>query len=426
MVSVDVGVHTLGCKVNQSESEEIQHELLSYGFNIVDPHETEADTYIINTCSVTVSAESSGRKIARRFRRKSPESTIIFTGCYAELAGEELQEELPEVDYIVGTSDKSAIPRLVLDESDMNGRPDGEGECEVAFRNRKFLKIQDGCDDFCTFCVIPHTRPTVESMDPETVITKIKRLSEEEGYGEIVISGVHLGEYGKDLEEDCDLTGLVERIARADLDCRIRLSSIEPQDVTPRLVKIVANEDRFCSHLHLPIQSGADPVLDRMQRNYDRDYIYELADLCRDEDPDFALNTDVIVGFPGESEEDFQRTREVLEDIVFSRLHVFRYSERPGTTAAKMDDQVHSKVRKERCKNLIELGESLENQFAERFEGRRDTVLVEDQQVEGAPVGYTQYYLPARVEGSVEANERRDVQLGAFNGEYFEAEVAGS
>lgn len=419
---MDVGVHTLGCKVNQSESEEIQHELLQYGFDIVDPHENEADVYILNTCSVTVSAEASGRKIARRFRRKSPDSTIIFTGCYAELAGETLAEELPEVDYIVGTSDKAAIPRLVLDETGWESKKGGQGSCDVAFRNRKFLKIQDGCDDFCTFCIIPHTRPPVKSMDPEAVLERIRMLSREEGYGEIVLSGVHLGEYGKDLDTDIDLTGLVEAIADDDLDCRIRLSSVEPQDVTERLVEIVATEERFCSHLHLPVQSGSDAILDRMQRNYDRDYLYDLVNTCRSYDSDFALNTDVIVGFPGESEEDFQQTYDLVEDLQFSRLHVFRYSERPGTAASKMTDTVHSKTRKQRCKTMIELGNQLMNRFARRFEDSVDEVLIEDQEVDGVPVGYTNYYFPARVKGEVESNRRYPVQLKSFNGEYFEAE----
>lgn len=419
---MDVGVHTLGCKVNQSESEQIQHQLMSYGFDIVDPNEQTADVYVINTCSITISAEASGRKIARRFRRKSPDATIVFTGCYAELHGDELDDELPEVDHIVGTEDKSAIPRLLLRKTDTARLRPGEGTSKVAFRNRKFLKIQDGCRDWCTFCIVPHVRPELHSLPPEDVLRRIRSLSEEEGYGEVVLSGVHLGEYGVDREDDVDLTGLLERIAEMDIDGRVRLSSVEPQDVTERMVELIAESDRFCTHLHMPIQSGADPILDRMQRNYDRNYLLELGAFCRRQDPDFALNTDVMVGFPGETEEHFEQTRDLIEQLMFSRLHVFRYSERPGTAAARMKDSVHSRVRKRRCRELIELGEDLEERFAKRFEDTRDTVLIEDGDIGGVPRGYTRYYLPARVHGDVVSGERVPVRLTRFDEGYFEAE----
>jgi threonylcarbamoyladenosine tRNA methylthiotransferase MtaB len=420
---MEVGVETLGCKVNQYESESLQEELLTYGFDVVDPDRENPDCYIINSCSVTVSAQAKGRKLARRFRRDNEESTIIFTGCYAELSGDELEEELPEVDYIVGNDDKDGIPRLLLNEADAQQLEETSGECRVAFRTRKFLKIQDGCRDWCTFCIVPHTRPELDSMPPEEVIEQIRILNDERDYREVVLSGVHLGDYGMDFDREYRLTDLVEDLAEADLDCRIRFSSVEPQDVTQRMVEVIADSDRFCSHLHMPIQSGSTRILEKMQRNYDREYLLDLAKRCREEDPDFALNTDVIAGFPGETEDDHEQTKELVEEICFSRMHVFRYSERPGTAGSKMKDQVHSRVRKRRTKELIELEESLKERWARRFVGETDTLLVEDREIDGRPAGYTSYYLPAAVDADVEPNTRVPVRLGSFEDGTFRAET---
>ncbi len=422
---MDVGVYTLGCKANQSESETLQQELLRYGFDLVDPREETADGYVLNSCSITVSAQASGRKMARRFRRRNPDALIVFTGCYAELKGDELSEELPEVDYIVGTADKSSVPRLLLEEADPGGLNPAGGESRVAFRSRKFLKIQDGCRDWCTFCIVPHVRPELHSLPPDRVLERLRRLDGDGGYNEIVLSGVHLGEYGVDLEGNENLTRLTRRLAEADLDCRIRFSSVEPQDVTAEMVETIADHDRFCNHLHLPVQSGSNRILNRMQRNYDREYVLDLAEECRRHDPDFALNTDIICGFPGETEEDHERTLELIRSVGFSRLHVFRYSPRPGTAGSKMDDPVHSKTKKKRVRETMALGETLQARYAERFEGRRDEVIVEDRRADDAPVGYTEYYLPARVPADVSPGERIPVQLGSFGGEYFDCEVVG-
>lgn len=422
MRSVEVGVKTLGCKVNQYESESLQEELLTYGFDVVDPGSDNPDCYILNSCSVTVSAQAKGRKLARRYRRVNEDAIIVFTGCYAELSGDDLQEELTEVDYIVGNGDKDAIPSLLLREADSQSLLESRGKCKVAFRTRKFLKIQDGCRDWCTFCIVPHTRPELESVPPEEVINQIKILSRERGFEEVVLSGVHLGEYGVDLNKRYCLTDLVEDLAGKDLDCRIRFSSVEPQDVTERLVDVVADSDRFCSHLHIPIQSGSSPVLEKMQRNYDRNYVYELADYCREQDPNFTLNTDLIAGFPGETENDHQKTKELIKEVCFARLHVFRYSERPGTAGSKMKDQVHSRVRKRRAKELIALEESLEQQWARRFEGNEDTLLLEDRKIDGQQAGYTSYYLPARIDTDLEPNTRIPVQLSSFEDGSFQAE----
>lgn len=420
---MEVGVKTLGCKVNQYESESLQEELLTYGFDVVDPQEDSPDCYVINSCSVTVSAQAKGRKLARRFRRDNEDSTIIFTGCYAELSGDELEEELPEVDYIVGNDDKDGIPRLLLNEADPDQLEAADGDCKVAFRTRKFLKIQDGCRDWCTFCIVPHTRPELDSMPPEEVIEQIRILSRDREYGEIVLSGVHLGDYGIDLDREYRLTDLVEDLAEADLDCRIRFSSVEPQDVTQRMIEVIAGSDLFCSHLHMPIQSGSTRVLEKMQRNYDRNYLLDLAERCREADPDFALNTDIIAGFPGETEDDHERTKQLVEEICFSRMHVFRYSERPGTAGSKMKDQVHSRVRKRRTKEFIELEEELTERWAKRFEGREDTLLVEDREIDGDLAGYTSYYLPARIDADVEPNTRVPVRLKTFEGGSFRAEA---
>ncbi len=418
---MEVGVKTLGCKVNQYESESLQEDLLRYGFDVVDPGRDEPDSYIINSCSVTKGAQAKGRKLARRYRRADEEVTIVFTGCYAELSGDELREELPEVDYIVGNSDKNGIPRLLLKEADPSQLRKTNGNCKVAFRTRKFLKIQDGCRDWCTFCIVPHTRPSLDSVPPGEVIRRIETLGRE--YGEIVLSGVHLGDYGVDLDEDYRLTDLVEDLAFEKPGCRIRFSSIEPQDVTQRMIEVIAGSDRFCNHLHLPIQSGSTRVLEKMQRNYDREYIYDLAERCRDQDPNFTLNTDIIVGFPGETETDHEKTKELVKDVCFSRIHVFRYSERPGTAGEKMKDQVHSRVRKRRAREMIELEGDLEREWANRFEGREASLLVEDREINGQPAGYTSYYLPARVDTEAEPNSLVQVRLKTFNDGCFETEV---
>ncbi len=418
---MDVGVHTLGCKVNQSESEQIQRDLLGYGFDLVDPHETPADCYVLNTCSVTVSAEAKGRKLARRFRRDNPDATIVFTGCYAELKGDDLEEELPEVDYIIGTQEKSAIPKLLLEDTDRSRLRPERGETSVAFRQRKFLKIQDGCRDWCTFCIIPTIRSELESLPPDRVIERIHELTDR-GYREVVLNGVHLGEYGEDLEEATTLTSLTERLAGEDFDGRIRFSSIEPQDVTERFVDLVSGDEGFCNHLHLPVQSGSNVVLERMNRNYTREEFLRRVEWCRDRDPEFALNTDVMVGFPGETEENFERTLEIMEQAEFANCHVFRYSEREGTTAAKMNDPVPNKVRKQRCKQAMERAEELKTGFARRLEGREAVVLLEDHEWEGKPVGYSERYLPVAVRNTDKSPNRFvRVRLENYNGECFEA-----
>ncbi len=419
---MDVAVETLGCRANQADSEKLINQLAKQGHSIV-PDGKKADLYILNTCSVTTGAEAKARKLIRRQKKSNPGVRIIFTGCYAELAGEEIIREVPEIDEVVPGSKKESIPEII-------GIPAGDknlsapGTIRKNLRTRKLLKIQDGCREFCTYCIVPRLRGELESKPLEKVLARVKRFVDEENYREIVFTGIHLGQYGRDLGENNYLENLVKVLEReyGGSEVRFRFSSLEPQDVSEKLVDLIADSSIFCSYLHLPLQSGSDKILNRMGRNYSAGEFQDLINYIKSRPAEIALGTDVMVGFPGESHADFEETYELLRENGFFNVHVFRYSERPKTPAAEMDNKVHSRLVTGRSKKLRNLAEQLKNEYAEKLINRSLKVLVEDNP-NGRSYGYSERYFPVSVDGSFETGKILRVRTQKYKDGNLLAEV---
>jgi len=403
---------TLGCKVNQYETREIE-ELLDRAGLARACGDAEADLVVVNTCVVTAEAARQCRQTIRRMRRENPRARLIVTGCYA--AGPE-RDDLRSIDGVhIILADKDELRRrLAL--LPHTGRTAGLGADELApqsnlptcgishFRGhtRAFVKIQDGCDQFCSYCIVPHVRPVMRSRPAEEVIDEVRRLIEA-GHREIVLSGIHLGRYGQDLSPVGALGDLLRRLAVLPRLGRLRLSSIEVVEVDEALLEVMAERrDRICPHLHLPLQSGDDAVLAAMRRPYTSGEFLQHVERIRRALPDVALTSDVIVGFPGETAEAFQRTCRLCSEAAFSRLHVFPYSARPGTPAAEMPDQVPAEVKRSRSDRLRKLGHELAARFAAGLVGCEVTVLAEqttrDESPEGSwAEGFQEHYVRTRV-----------------------------
>ena len=412
-----IHLHTIGCRLNQAEIETMARQLAAGGHDVT-ADAAEADTVILNTCAVTAEAARDARNLTRRFARANPAVGIVLTGCYATLAADELAP-LPGVARVVGNADKATIP-LLLDPTLPADAPLFDREPlarETAAgsigRTRGFIKVQDGCDNRCTFCVTTIARGAGVSRPLAEVVAEVQAFANA-GYQEVVLSGVHLGSYGRDLGRPAGLRELVAALL-ADTDvARIRLSSLEPWDVgvgddARGFFDLWANP-RLLPHLHLPLQSGSDRVLRRMARRTTRVAFRALADEARAAIPDLNLSTDLIVGFPGETDEEFAETLEYVESLAFGRLHVFSYSPRPGTAAAKMGAQVPGPVKKARAARLIALGERLSTAFHARYHGATRPVLWE--MAAGAEpdglrwVGYTDNYIRVTAVGPADLMNR--------------------
>lgn len=381
-----VAVFTLGCKTNQYESEAIASTFRHNGYETV-PFEERADVYIINTCTVTHLGDRKSRQIIRRAVKKNPDAVIAVTGCYAQTSpGEVLQ--IPGVDLIVGTRDREKIVDLV-EQAASSPEPVNAVQdilthrsfeelpiLDYENRTRAFVKIQEGCNNFCSYCIIPYARGPVRSREPEKVLSEVKQLVEE-GFGEIVLTGIHIGSYGTEMDEKTDLADLVVKVALIPGLKRLRLGSVEPLDITPRLINAVAEIRTVCRHLHIPMQSGDDQVLRRMKRNYNSFEFSRLVGAIRSQIPEIAVTTDVIVGFPGETDEEFSNTYDLIKEIGFSKTHVFKYSPRKGTLAAGYNEQVPAEVKDARSKRLILLDRENQRKFASGFIGQSVEVLAE-------------------------------------------------
>lgn len=407
-----MAIATLGCKVNQYDSSALAGMFSRRGYRIVGFDEP-ADVYVINTCTVTHTGDRKSRQLIRRAARKNPGAFVVVTGCYAQVSPDEVAA-IPGVDLVVGTQEKERIVDLVeesLGRKSPRGLCEGAGEAESGVlpalaeggRVRAFLKIQEGCGNFCTYCIVPYARGPVKSRRPEEILAEAKELLAR-GYKEIVVTGTHAGAYGRDLAEDTGLAGLLEALVELPGLVRLRVSSVEPQDVSPRLVALVAGCEKICRHLHIPLQSGDDAVLKKMNRRYTSGFYRELAGFIRAAVPEIALTTDVMVGFPGETDEQFRRTYAFVREMAFSRLHVFKYSPRKMTPAAAMPGQVPAPVKEERSRLLIALGEELARSFAARCAGRVVEVLVEEPSGEfpGCFEGFTGNYLRVAFPASAE------------------------
>ncbi len=407
-----IHLHTIGCRLNQAEIETMARQLAAGGHAIA-ANAAEADTVILNTCAVTAEAARDARNLTRRFARANPAAGIVLTGCYATLAPDELAA-LPGVAHVVSNADKARIP-LLLDPTLPAGAPLFDREplaretaAGTVGRTRGFIKVQDGCDNRCTFCVTTIARGAGVSRPLAEVVAEVQSFAAA-GYREVVLSGVHLGSYGRDLGRPAGLRELVAALL-ADTDVpRIRLSSLEPWDVAPGFFDLWANP-RLLPHLHLPLQSGSDRVLRRMARRTTRAAFCALADEARAAIPDLNLSTDLIAGFPGETDEELAETLEYVESLAFGRLHVFSYSPRPGTAAAKMPGQVAGPVKKGRAAQLIALGERLSTAFHARYHGATRPVLWE--MATGAEpdglrwVGYSDNYIRVTAVGPADLMNR--------------------
>jgi threonylcarbamoyladenosine tRNA methylthiotransferase MtaB len=407
-----VAVHTLGCKVNQYESAALEGMFRERGYQVVDFSDA-ADVYLINTCTVTHLGDRKSRQLIRRAARTNPGALVVVTGCYAQTSPGEVAA-LPEVDLVVGLGDRGHLVDLV--ESAVKGPGSevlvrdisGAREFEELpppveqGRVRAFLKIQEGCDSYCAYCIVPHARGPLRSRPPAGVLAEARFLLGR-GYREIVLTGIHTGAYGRDLPGDPGLAGLVEQLLTLPGLLRLRLSSVEPNDITPELIYILSGSKVACPHLHIPLQSGDDTVLRRMGRNYTAGEFARLTQVIRANIPGIAITGDVIVGFPGETREQFANTRRLVNKVAFAGLHVFKYSPRRGTPAAGWPDQVDPAEKEERSRELINIGRELARSYVSRHVGRQLEVLVEQpaRERKGWLEGHTGNYLRVIFPGDI-------------------------
>ncbi|PLR87647.1 tRNA (N(6)-L-threonylcarbamoyladenosine(37)-C(2))-methylthiotransferase MtaB [Bacillus sp. V33-4] len=401
-----VAFHTLGCKVNHYETEAIWQLFKQEGYDRVD-FESTADVYIINTCTVTNTGDKKSRQVIRRAIRKNPDAVICVTGCYAQTSPAEIMA-IPGVDIVVGTQDRvkmlEYIEQFKVERQPINGvgnimKNRVYEELDVpAFtdRTRASLKIQEGCNNFCTFCIIPWARGLMRSRDPKEVIRQAQQLVDA-GYKEIVLTGIHTGGYGEDMK-DYNLAMLLRDLeAQVKGLKRLRISSIEASQITNEVIEVLGQSKMVVRHLHIPLQSGSNTVLKRMRRKYSMEFFAERLTRLKEALPGLAITSDVIVGFPGETEEEFMETYHFIKEHQFSELHVFPYSKRTGTPAARMEDQVDEEVKNERVHRLIALSDQLAKEYASKHENEVLEVIPEeiykDEPDRGLYVGYTDNYL---------------------------------
>ncbi|MCY9151572.1 tRNA (N(6)-L-threonylcarbamoyladenosine(37)-C(2))-methylthiotransferase MtaB [Bacillus haynesii] len=408
-----VAFHTLGCKVNHYETEAIWQLFKEAGYERKE-FESSADVYVINTCTVTNTGDKKSRQVIRRAIRQNPDAVICVTGCYAQTSPAEIMA-IPGVDIVVGTQDREKMLGFIKQYQEERQPINGVSnimkarvfeELDVpAFtdRTRASLKIQEGCNNFCTFCIIPWARGLLRSRDPEEVIRQAQQLVDA-GYKEIVLTGIHTGGYGEDMKDYNFAQLLKELDSRVKGLKRIRISSIEASQITDEVIEVLDHSDKIVRHLHIPLQSGSNSVLKRMRRKYTMEFFADRLTKLKKALPGLAVTSDVIVGFPGETEEEFMETYNFIKEHKFSELHVFPYSKRTGTPAARMDDQVDENVKNERVHKLIALSDQLAKEYASDYEGDVLEIIPEEPFTETGEdnlfVGYTDNYMKVVFEGS--------------------------
>lgn len=405
-------ITTLGCKVNQYESASLSENLKKSGWESVQKENT-SDLCIINTCAVTQKASMQSRQAIRQAYRANPKARIVVTGCYAQTEPDELKQ-IKGIELIVGHADKHNIPAIIQSSTRKNTSypvticPDVRHEIDfrqpplvaAGNRTRPFLKIQDGCDAFCTYCIVPYARGRSRSMPMQTVMESIKQL-QRSGYREVVLSGIHLGCYGLDLSPETNLLTLLNRIQKSKPIHRVRLSSIEPHELTDDIIQLAANSDIICHHFHVPLQSGDDHILKKMQRPYSRSYFRNLILKIHTLLPDAAIGVDTLIGFPGESQEAFANTYNLIKDLPVTYLHVFPFSSRKKTPASKYAGKVPPDIIKSRCRKMRHLGKEKKKSFFRKNIGKTVEVLVESKRdsQSGFLKGITSNYIPVFFEG---------------------------
>lgn len=420
-----VSFYTLGCKVNQYETNAMEQQFIKNNYEIVE-NTQKADIYVINTCTVTNMAERKSRQMLRRVREINPSAVLVVCGCYAQVAKNEL-EQIPEIDIILGINEKNEIVQIVENYMEKMAEQDKRsqeaeiddvskqkefldfGDVTYTEKNRAVVKVQDGCNMFCSYCIIPYARGRIRSRKIESVVSEIKKIAKEE-IKEVVITGIHVASYGKDFDNEntskkIRLIDLLEAINKIDGIDRIRLSSLEPTIVDEEFATRLSKLDKICDHFHLSLQSGCDETLKRMNRKYTTQIYRDAVATLRKYYPEASFTTDVIVGFPGETDEEFAKTYEFLKEIDFYRLHVFKYSPRRGTVAEKMPNQIDGNKKEERSNKLIELSNGTENKHNQSYIGKTVKVLFEEFE-DGFFKGHTTNYMMVKVAGEEEQSDK--------------------
>lgn len=401
-----VAFYTLGCKVNQYETNAMEQQFIQNNYKIVENTE-KADIYVINTCTVTNMADRKSRQMLRRVKEINQSAVIVVCGCYAQVAKTEL-EQIPEVDIILGINEKNKIVQIVeeylanqnniIEVADVSKQKEflDFGDVTYTEKNRAVIKVQDGCNMFCSYCLIPYARGRIRSRKIENVVSEIEKIAKQ-GIKEVVITGIHVASYGKDFEnENIRLINLLEEINKIEGIERIRLSSLEPTIVDEEFAQRLSKLEKICDHFHLSLQSGCDATLKRMNRKYTTARYKEATEILRKFYPNANFTTDVIVGFPGETDEEFNQTYQFLKEIEFYKMHIFKYSPRKGTVAEKLPNQVDGNIKEERSKKLIELSNNMQNEKNSQYIGKTVKVLFEEYE-NGYYKGHTTNYMVVKV-----------------------------
>ena len=392
---------TLGCKVNQYETNAMAQKFKEKGYKVIEG-EAKADIYVINTCTVTNMSDRKSRQMLRRMKDINKNAIIVACGCYVQVSKEEV-EQMEEIDFVLGNNEKKNIVEYVEKYIEENKKEENMedvmqqrefvdfGDVTYTEKTRAVIKVQDGCDRFCSYCIIPYARGRVRSRKPQSVISEIEKIAKQ-GIQEVVVTGIHVASFGKDFNNDYKLIDLLEEINKIEGIKRIRLGSIEPLLITEEFVERLKKLEKICHHFHLSLQSGCDETLKRMNRRYTIEEFKEIVNRLRKNYEDVILTTDIIVGFPGETEEEFNKTYEFLKDIKFYKMHVFKYSPRKGTKAANMPKQIDGKQKEIRSKKLIELSDFNEKTYNDAYINKEVEVLFEEEK-EGMYKGHTENYI---------------------------------
>ena len=401
-----VSFYTLGCKVNQYETNAMAQKFKESGYEIVDMNNDISDICIVNTCTVTNMSDRKSRHSLRRVKEKNPSAIIAAVGCYAQVAKNDL-ENMPEIDIVLGNEEKANIVQYVekfienekklIEIEDIATKKEFEDMGQITYteKTRAFIKVQDGCNQFCSYCIIPYARGRVRSRNAESIIKEITQIAQN-GIKEVVITGIHVASYGRDFGNENGLIELLEKINEIEGIKRIRLGSLEPKIITEEFMQRLSKLEKICHHFHLSLQSGCDATLKRMNRKYTTSEVKEIIERLRRYYDDVMLTTDIIVGFPGETEEEFETTYQFLKQAKLYKMHVFQYSPRKGTRAAVMPNQIDGNIKEARSKKLIELSNENQKMYNQQLVGKEVEVLFEDKEVEDGITyfrGHTQNYV---------------------------------
>ncbi|MBQ5677276.1 MAG: tRNA (N(6)-L-threonylcarbamoyladenosine(37)-C(2))-methylthiotransferase MtaB [Clostridia bacterium] len=416
--------HTLGCKVNQYETQEMREQLNKSGYQVTEDEE-DADIFVINSCTVTSESDRKTRQCVRHYKKKHPESTVVLTGCMPQ-SFPEMAEKLTEADIVLGNKNNKLLVsslneyfgascRVLHMEQHETGEPlISSGITSFEERTRATLKIEDGCDRFCSYCIIPKARGRIRWKPIDDIKREVNALADN-GYREIVLVGINLSAYGKG--SDIDLADAIAVISEHEKIERIRLGSLEPDHITDKLIEKMAKREKLCPQFHISLQSGCNKILKKMNRHYTSDEYFTLCEKLRKSFKDCTLTTDIMVGFPQESNEDFEITKQFAEKVGFEKIHIFPYSRRSGTVADKMDGQIEKSVKTVRVAELSKIADKIRNEFLEKQIGKTLSVLIESRQSDNMYLGYTANYTPVKCENGV-VGEIKDVVITSVENDY--------